>query len=262
VQLGVVTDQPALGLVAVPVVVVHDPDVDLALVDGLHHRGVAGEHLGVALETGQPRAGRLLALEREDGADDGLEVRASGGDADPALPLGRRQVEDRRGQLRLGDVGRVVGEHRRARGEPDPGAGRGPVLLPHLLEGRLVQRRQQTGLVDDVDRRAVLGEEDVGRRGLVLLDDLVGQLGVVRVAELQLDAGLVGEALEHRADQALVLRAVDGQRRGVRRLRAAARRECAHHAGRGEQSGERPAGPGHVVVPPASVLRGHRRPRA
>ena len=48
VQLGVVADEAVLGLVAVPVVVVRDADRDLALVDGLHDRGVARVDLGVA----------------------------------------------------------------------------------------------------------------------------------------------------------------------------------------------------------------------
>src|SRR3712207_7395941 len=40
-------------------------------------RGVAGVDLRVALQALQPRARRLLALQREDRADDRLEVRTS-----------------------------------------------------------------------------------------------------------------------------------------------------------------------------------------
>src|SRR5688572_31934933 len=42
-------------------------------------------------------------------------------------------------------------------------------------------------------RRGVLGEEHVGRRGVALLDQLGGQLRVATVAQLDLDAGLLGE---------------------------------------------------------------------
>ena len=193
------------------------PTGDLALVDGLHDRGVAGVDLGVALEAGQPLAGGVLALEREDGADDRLEVRAAGGDPDPALPRGVGQVEHRGGQLVLGDLRRVVDRGRWSgrRTRPRcPTSGRycSPTCSRVASSSGASSPALSTTSIDGLFsvRKTSAGEASPS------CDDLVGQLGVVRVAELQLDAGLLGEALEHRADQALVLGAVDGQRLGVR----------------------------------------------
>ncbi len=193
------------------------PTGDLALVDGLHDRGVAGVDLGVALEAGQPRAGGVLALQREDGADDRLEVGAAGGDADAALPRGVGEVEDRGGQLVLGDLRRVVDEDGGAGGEADPGARRraGTAPRPASRVASSSGARRPASSTTSIDGLFSVRKTSAGEAS-PSCDDLVGQLGVVRVAELQLDAGLVGEVLEHRADQALVLGAVDGQLVGVR----------------------------------------------
>ena len=61
-------------------------------------------------------------------------------------------------------------------------------------------------------RRRVLGQEDVGGGGVALLLDLAGESLVLAVADLDLGAVLLFEALDQRFGHRFVLGAVEGQR--------------------------------------------------
>jgi hypothetical protein len=78
VELGVVAVVTGLGLVAVPVVVVDDPDRRLPRVDRLEDNVIAVVRDAVGLDTVEPLLGSFLALDVEHGRDDRLEVRAGG----------------------------------------------------------------------------------------------------------------------------------------------------------------------------------------
>ena len=204
---------PGLLLVAVPVVVVGDAGVDLALVDALHHDQVVrrGPCRSAARPSSHSR-GRLLALELEDGADDRLEVGAGRGEADPARPLRVGEVEDRRRQVGLGQRVGVVHRDRRAGQDAGPvaassgrtrrGSGRapprrpgrtGPALSTMLIAGEFSVRKTSAG------------------ESSPSCDQLVGQLEVLAVAQLDVEPGLLLEERHDLVDQLLVLGVVDHQ---------------------------------------------------
>ena len=79
----------------------------------------------------------------------------------------------------------------------------------HLGQRVGVERREQAGIVDQRHGRRVLGQEHVGRRSRAFLHDLVAEFGVAALAQRDLDAGFLGEAVGPFLGQALVLRVVD-----------------------------------------------------
>ena len=94
---------------------------------------------------------------------------------------------------------------------PSGGAegGRDPV------EGRGGELAEASGLGHRAQRAGVLGEEQVGGGGVTLGDELGGQLAAVAGAELDLDAGLLGELVEDPLDEGLVAAAVERERLGA-----------------------------------------------
>ena len=103
---------------------------NLAVVHRLHRRDVVLVRGAVLLETVEPGLGRALALEREDRADDRLEVGAGWRVAELALPLRIGEIHDRARQVGRLDVALVVDEHRGAGSEPHPVVVRRPVAQP------------------------------------------------------------------------------------------------------------------------------------
>ena len=79
----------------------------------------------------------------------------------------------------------------------------------------LGQGCEEVGVLDLRHGGGVLGEEDVRGRGVALLDELGGELEVLAVAQLDVDAGLLGERRRQLLDQLLVLGVVDHDRRAV-----------------------------------------------
>ena len=162
VQRDVLAVLLGLGLIAEPVVVIDHATGDLTGIDRLHDGRVALVGGEVRLHAGQPRLGGRLALQRQQRTDDRLEVGAAGGCRPATLPLGVLEIEQGGRQLIGRQQGGVVGEDRGSRGDPGPGAGRRTVLGGHLVEGGLVDRGEQPGILDEGHRRRVLGQEDVG----------------------------------------------------------------------------------------------------
>ena len=106
------------------------------------------------------------------------------------------------------------------------------------VEDVVGQRAEQALLIEVADRAGRLGQEHVGRRLVALLGDQQRQIGGVAVADLDVDAGLLGEAIEDRLDQVLRPARVDRDRAARRpRLRPAAGGD--DHQG-GDDSGEDP----------------------
>ena len=131
--------------------------------------------------------------------------------ATPMRPVHSSPVRSRTlaGSSSSGTISRVEGEHPLAPGEADPAAVAGMELLGDELEDVVGERAEQAVLVEVADRAGRLREEDVGRRLVALLLDQQGEVGRVAVAHLDVDAGLLGEAVEDRLDEVLGAPGVD-----------------------------------------------------
>jgi len=81
----------------------------------------------------------------------------------------------------------------------------------HQIENVLWQRRAQACIVDQHLRRRILRQEQIGRRRGPLLQQLVAELGIAAIAQRDLDAGLLGEAVRPGLRQRFVLRVVDDE---------------------------------------------------
>ena len=92
--------------------------------------------------------------------------------------------------------------------------------------------------VEEADRARALGEEDVGGRPVAFLVDEQREVGGVAVADVDADAGLVGELLEEREDQLLLATRVDGE--PVTATGGGATRETAADDCCADQQGEAP----------------------
>ena len=91
-----------------------------------------------------------------------------------------------------------------------PSARRRPGHRPRTSSSDLVRQLGQAVVgVEEADRAGALRQEDVGGALVALLVDEQRQLGRVAVADVDVDAGLLGELLEQRADQLLRAAAVD-----------------------------------------------------
>ena len=153
------------GLIAEPVVVVDDAAVDLAGVDGLHGGDVVVVDLRVGLHAGQPLRGGLLALQLQQGGDDGLEVRLGRRCAPAALPRGLLQIQHGFRQLVGLQPGLVVDEDGAARRDTGPLAGGRTVLRRNLIDGVGVEVGEQ---VRPSRRRPWRGSSRSGRRRRVM----------------------------------------------------------------------------------------------
>ena len=68
---------------------------------------------------------------------------------------------------------------------------------------------EEAGLFHRGHGGGVLGQEDVGGRGVALGDQLIAQFGVAALAVGHLDAGFLGEGVDPFLGQRLVLGVVD-----------------------------------------------------
>ena len=205
-----------LGERLVHVVVVDEADVDLAAADGGDDGAVVGERHGVVGgDPLQPLGRRLVAELEAHRRDEVLERGVRRGDADAPRPLFAGQVEDARRQLVLRDDLGIEGEDPLAPGEADPTAVAGVELLGHELEDCVIERAEQAAPVEVADGPGGLREEDVGGRLITLLLDQQGEVGRVAVAHLDVDPGLLGEAVEDRFDELLGASRVDDHRPAV-----------------------------------------------
>jgi hypothetical protein len=75
-----------------------------------------------------------------------------------------------------------------------------------LLAGLFIDFGQQSGTLDQGHRRAVLGEEDICRRGVTLGHDLVAHRGVLALPDLHLNARLGRKSFRPWLGEILVLR--------------------------------------------------------
>ncbi len=157
VQGGVLAVFPRLGLVDEAVVVIDHTTVHLAGVDRLEHRAVAPVEAGIALHPLEPFQGGGFALEFQHRADNGLEVGSGRGCGPAAFPGWVRQVEQGLGQVGLLQLGRVVDEHRGARGDAHPVAMGWTIGRGHLLQGGRSHFGEQPGVV----HQAMAGEFSV-----------------------------------------------------------------------------------------------------
>ena len=188
------------------------PARDLAVVDGGDDPLVVVVVLGVGGEAFEPGLRGRFAVELLDRADDRHEVGLGGRDRQLALPFRLGEVEDRGRQFAGRDQVRVVDHHGLARRDSDPVPGRRAVLRGHFVQGRGIDLGEQFLAGQQFQRRRVLGQDDVGGGGVSLLLDLAGEPLVLAVADLDLGAVLLFEALDQRFGHRFVLGAVEGQR--------------------------------------------------
>ena len=199
-----------LGERLVHVVVVDQAGIDLAAADGGDDGPVVGERHGVVVgDPLQPLARRLVAQLEAHRRDEVLERCVRRGDAEAPRPLLAGQVEDARRQLLLRDDLGVEGEDALASGEADPTAVGGVELLGNEVEDVVAEGAEQAALIEVGDGARRLREEDIGRRLVSLLLDQQGEVGRVAVAHLDVDAGLLGKAVEDRLDEFLGASGVD-----------------------------------------------------
>ena len=213
-----------------------------------------------ALTAVQPAQRGLLAVAAHERGDDRLEVGLLRGQRQLALELRVGEVLDVGGQLGGLDQLRVVDDH------ADPGRHPGPVALRRaVLSGRQperggLDRGQQALVLEQFERRGVLGEEQVRGGARALGGDLVGQRVLVVAAHVDGDTGLVLERLHQRLGGLRVLPAVQRQgraRAGSARGTAAAGGE--HTAGRDRaECGGRGRKPGKPPVPATGRRAEHR----
>ena len=137
--------------VAEVVVVVDDRARYFAGIDRLHGDAVAAIWLHVLLHAAQEGERRVGALEREHGTDDGLEISAGRGGGPAAFPGWLGQIHHRGRQLRLGQLARIIGQHRAARRDPDPFAAARHEAGLDQGEGCGVDGREQPGVLDQRD---------------------------------------------------------------------------------------------------------------
>ena len=222
-----------LGLGPLVVVVVHEPHGDLAPADRLDDGDVVGVDAGVV----GGHARRATPSVSSSPSSTRMAVTKSwnealvGATATRPVELGVGQVEDRVGQVGLGDQLGVVDERPHPAGEPDPaavvGAGPRPGTRSSTSSGSSPSRpcwsRKPTapGLWE---RNTSAGELSPSS-----LDEQ-GEVGGVAVADVDVDAGLLGELLEQRADEVLGAAGVDGDAR---------RRRCVHAGEPGDEQAPR-----------------------
>ncbi|OJU34004.1 MAG: hypothetical protein BGN94_08660 [Rhizobiales bacterium 68-8] len=164
----------------------------------------------------QPFERGVAAVQQLD-RHDLLEQRAAGrhvGDA--VLPRFGGEAEDGSGELALRHHRLVVGDDARAQAGADPGPVLRRVDRRHLLQRVVVQRGEHGAVGERDERRALLGIEDVGGRGVALLDELVGELAAAALADVHPDAGRAAEDVDQRARRLLVLAIVEGERLACR----------------------------------------------
>ena len=212
-----------------PVVVVDDPGRRGAALDRRRHALVVIEDRRVLSQALQPFQRGRAALERDDGADQRQKVRIGRGDRDLALPFGLGEIEEGPRQVRFLDHPLVVGEHVLAGENADPVAVRAAVGRRDARQSRRRHLRQEALFRQELQLRRILGEKDVRRRRRALLHELARKLRPLAVADLDVDAGFLGERLREQVDRLLMLRRVKRQGDRARRDRP----------GRDEQSNER-----------------------
>ena len=224
---------------------VDESDRDVTGLDCFEHVAVAGD-VGDRLVGDQvlePRPSGVLALAGPEAGDERLEAGVRRHDRHLTSVLGVSELFDADGGV--GQV-RVVDDDTGAAGDADPlvvALGPEPLVdRPHQLVG---QRGEESGLGEHTDRPDLLGIEHVGGGVLALLEQLGAHLGGVAVADVDLDAGVVGELLDEGRDEFLVAAGVerDGLARHVAggAVRGVVGRGGVVAAG-GEQGGERKQG--------------------
>ena len=201
-----------LFLHEVEVVVVDEPEVDLACRDGLDDRRV----LLVLLRVVRLQLRRATACVASSPSESRMAVTNAWKDAFVgAMPIRPFHFGSVRSKTESGtsssDSSSVL--YAMTRERPDvptqrPSASRKRARRrDRALRGQLRELR-----VDRSERAGVLREEHVGRRVVAFLGDRRGELGAVAVAHLDFDAGLVVELLEERLDELLLAARVDRER--------------------------------------------------
>ena len=177
----------------VPVVVVDQAELDLALVDLRHQRLVVGVGVAPALRLDRLEPRRAAAVPWAWMIEVTMGWKSVSLGARPSLPF---HLGSARSSTEVGSSRRL--ERRRCcRPARDPGRDAHPVPAGRAVpvgdrgQGGRVDRGQQPLGLQRHERRRVLGVEDVGRRARALLGDLLGQDVLVVVAHLHVDAGLL-----------------------------------------------------------------------
>ena len=113
------------------------------------------------------------------------------------------------GRSASGNQRLVVGDDPGADGSADPGSILRGEAGGNLFERGCVDAGQHALFLQRGDGRALFGEEEVGRRVRALFGDLAGQLGRFGVADLDLDAGGLGEGGDEGLGRVAVLAVVE-----------------------------------------------------
>ncbi len=233
-------DARVLGEGSIVVVVVDEADLDLTAADcGDDGIVVRIRNRVEVVEVVQPLRGDLLAFGEPHRRDEVLERAVPARDTDLALPALVDQVEDGVGQLGGIDEVGVVHQHALATGDPDPPT----VVVTGRRVDEVERRCRELGevVVEEAHRPGALRQEDVGLDAARcdLLGDQERQIGGVAVLDLDVDAGLVFEAVDDRLDQAIAATGVQGDAVAV----VAATRRCGEDdRGAGDQRGETSCG--------------------
>ena len=153
------------------VVVVDEPDLDLAVGDRVADGDVVLERLGVVGDHAlEPRLGLVLAAELAQRGHERLERRVGRRPADAALPLRLDKVKDGLREVGRLELALVERDDARSRGQADPLALGRAVARVDLVEDRLRERGEAPLLLQRAERARVLAEEDVGGAVVALLE--------------------------------------------------------------------------------------------
>ena len=131
--------------------------------------------------------------------------------AQPTRPFQAGSARSRTdaGQIGVGELARVVGEDASATADADPVAVVGRNRASTRSRRSSGSGASRPSAARAPEGTAVLGEEDVGRAVVALLEDRRGELRGARVADLDVDAGRLLEPREDRADELLAATGVD-----------------------------------------------------
>ena len=149
---------------------IDETEFHLARVDRVEDQAVLLIRLYVVRDEAlEPLPGHIVTLRHTHRRYEGLEGGIGWCNRDLALPLRIRQIKDRLRDLVSGHLLRVVGNDARATTHTGPGAIGGAVVLRHQRCDRRRQRRKEAGGRYGTQRSRILGEVDVSRARVTLL---------------------------------------------------------------------------------------------
>ena len=158
----------------------------------------------------------VLALQVSQCGDEVLERGVGRRVSDAALPLRIGEVENRVGNVVLGEFVGVVDDGSGPAGQTDPVVVGGTQCRGDLFDQLVGQRHERVVRRQLAQEARPLGVVDVRRRVVALLLDEQQHLGGVAVADLGVDAGLLFEQIEEWPDEVLSATRVDRHGADVR----------------------------------------------